>query len=369
MHTVAYGGVETALLNWIGGMDAERFDVELMVFVNPDGSEAPFVEAAGRQGLAVQTLPWSRRKPILRCARLLARVIEERGVHVLHTHNTYADCVGAAVRWLTPVKTMTTLYVWADLGFKRNALQWINQHAIRGFDQVTAHCEETHRGTVARGFAAEEVATLICGFRAERVELTESERLTKRRDEGVSDDHVILANVARFYPEKAQDDLLRSFREIHRQDPRARLWMIGVGPLEAELRKLCSELELDEIVRWVGFEPDLMARLALVDIQVHPTHMEGVPLAICSGMAAGLPIVGSDVGGMSEVLKNGDTGILVPAGDHAAFEGEVLRLIANPAEGRSIGANARRFIENDYSIETAVGRVQQTYERLWDPAN
>ncbi|HEY8154247.1 MAG TPA: glycosyltransferase family 4 protein [Myxococcota bacterium] len=364
LHTVAYGGVETALLGWIGRMDPERFRVHLMCFANPDGSERPFVEAAERLGHEVSTLRWSRRKPVLRCARELARRVRELGVDVLHTHNTYADCVGAVTRLLVPVRTVTTLYVWTNLGFKRKALQWINQRVIRGYDQISAHCEETHRQTVERGFRPEELKTLICGFEAEVPELGPGERSRLRRARGVADDEVLLANVARFYPEKAQDDLLRSFAEIHRQEPRTRLWMIGVGPLEARLHALCTRLGLDDAVDWLGFDRDLMTTLALVDVQVHPSHVEGVPLAICSGMAAGLAIVGSNVGGMSEVLKTGSTGILVPPRDLPAFEREVLRLVRDEGERRRLGAEARRFIETEYSLDTAVARVEATYEEV-----
>jgi glycosyltransferase involved in cell wall biosynthesis len=140
--------------------------------------------------------------------------------------------------------------------------------------------------------------------------------------------------------------------------------MIGVGPLEARLHALCTRLGLDDAVDWLGFDRDLMTTLALVDVQVHPSHVEGVPLAICSGMAAGLAIVGSNVGGMSEVLKTGSTGILVPPRDLPAFEREVLRLVRDEGERRRLGAEARRFIETEYSLDTAVARVEATYEEV-----
>jgi glycosyltransferase involved in cell wall biosynthesis len=364
IHTMAYGGVETAVINWVRKIDRARFDVRLVCFANPGGTETPFVEAAAKAGITVSKIPWSRRKPLFKASRALARLLRECGADILHTHNCYADCVGALAARMAPVKTITTLYVWADLDWKRNLIQRINQFAIRFYDQITAHCEDTFRRSVERGIRAERLKTLICGFETQRVELTAAERSRRRRELGVEDDQVLLANIARLYPEKAQDSLLRTFKTILQECPRARLWVVGVGPLEARLRALCTELGLDSAVTFVGFVEDLPSLLPLVDIQVHPAHIEGVPLAICSGMAAGLPIVASEVGGLPEILDHGRCGVLIPPGDERQFARAVLGLIERGQEARDFGAAARHFIENDYSLTAAVKRVEQTYDEV-----
>jgi len=364
IHTMAYGGVETALINWIRGMDAMRFAVHLVCFANPGGTEAPFVEAAERHGLTVEKIPWSRRKPLIRAARALARLLRVHQADILHTHGWYADFVGAIAKRLAPVKTITTLYVWSDFDWRRNIIQRIDQHVIRTYDQITGHCEETSRRTIARGIPRERVKTLSCGFEANRVELSAAERLARRRAMGVADDTRVLVNVARFYPEKAQDALLRSFVRIRAHRPDAHLWIAGVGPLEESLRALSTSLGLDAAVSFLGFVRELPELLALADVQVHPAVIEGVPLAICSGMAAGLPIVASAVGGLPEVLENGESGVLVPPGDETRFADAVLDLLARPEEAARLGHNARRFIENDYSLPAAVRRVEQTYDEL-----
>ena len=101
--------------------------------------------------------------------------------------------------------------------------------------------------------------------------------------------------------------------------------------------------------------------MRLLDIQVHPSHIEGVPLALCEGLAAGLPIVASAVGGVPEILNHGKCGVLVRPGDEDAFSQAVLSLIDNPQERLRLGVAARHFVENDYSLDTAVNHVQQTY--------
>lgn len=365
IHTMAYGGVETALINWLKRLDPAHVEIELACFANPDGSERPFEEAAAGAGVPVRhKLPWSRRKPVIASARRLARILRDERIDILHTHNCYADCVGAVTRWMSPVRTLTTLYVWADLGWKRNLIQRVNRWAIRGYDLISAHCDETYEQTLAMGFPKERLTTLICGFEMAIPTIGETERRERRRAMGLDDDAIVLANIARLYPEKEQASLLRCFQRLHTDDPRLRLWILGVGPLEAELKALCHRLGLDDSVRFLGFVEDLAGLLPLFDIQVHPAWIEGVPLSICAGMAAGLPIVASDVGGIPEVLRDRRSALLVPRGDADAFVAGVRELLADPGLARRLGAEARRFIENEYSLDTAVARLEQTYRGL-----
>jgi L-malate glycosyltransferase len=365
IHTMAYGGVETSVLNWVRTMDRERFEVHLACFANPNGSERPFIEAAARHGLEVATVPWHRGKPVLRAARKLADLLRDRSIDIVHAHNCYADLVTVVAARKVPVKTITTAYVWFQYdSWRRNLLQRLDAAVMRRFDCVTAHCECTRAETVKRGFEDSAVRTLICGFDTHRVELTAAQRDEQRAALGASPDDCVLINVARLFPEKAQDFLLTCFARVLEERPDTVLWLAGVGPLEGELRYSAQRLGVAQRVRFLGFVVDLPALLALADVQVHPARIEGVPLAICEGMAAGLPIVASEVGGLPEVLAGGANGVLVPGLDVETFSAAVLRLMDDRDHARRIGARARRFIENDYSLRTAVQRVEATYAEL-----
>ncbi|WP_457424714.1 glycosyltransferase family 4 protein [Roseateles sp. P5_E7] len=371
IHTMAYGGVETAVLNWIRALDRERFDVHLACFANPGGTEQPFVDAAERLGIPVARLPWHRGKPVLRAARGLAALAAKRDISIVHAHNCYADVVTLAGSWLSgrAFRTITTAYVWFDYDhWKRNLIQSVDVWAMRHFDCVTAHCENTRLETLKRGFGEAEVRTLICGFETHRAELDAATRMQRRAELGAAEGQTVLINVARFYPEKAQVFLLECFARLLQQRPGLLLWLAGVGPLEAEIRAAAQRLQLGGSVRFLGFVPDLPPLLALADIQVHPAHIEGVPLAICEGLAAGLPIVASDVGGLPEILAGGRNGVLVPGLDVERFAAAVLSLVDDPERRQALGARGRHFIENDYSLRTAVAHVEATYDELSGPA-
>ena len=117
---MAHGGVETILVNWMKELRGSRIDVRLVCFTNPDGSEQPFLDACAREGIAVATIPWSRRKPVFKAARALGRILDEHRAEILHTHNTYADLVALACKPRRQLALVSSVYVWSDFGWKRN---------------------------------------------------------------------------------------------------------------------------------------------------------------------------------------------------------------------------------------------------------
>ena len=158
IHTMAHGGVETALINWLRTFDRGKVDACLLCFANPGGTERPFIEAAARAGLHVDTIPWGDHKPVLAAARATAAWLRASGTELLHCHNTYANLVGLVGRAHgSRARTLTTVYVWSGYGVKRRMLQWVDSGCSRRFDQVTAHCEAALRATVGRGMPAERV--------------------------------------------------------------------------------------------------------------------------------------------------------------------------------------------------------------------
>jgi glycosyltransferase involved in cell wall biosynthesis len=361
IHTMAYGGIETALLNWVRTTNTKLFRVSLYCFANADGSERPFIDAAHALGIPVRTVPWNRRKPVIQAVRALSRILREDKVQIIHCHNTYADLVGLIAGKRTGVKTVTTLYVWGKFGFVRSVLQWLDLRLLPFFDQVTAHCQDTFNGTVQRGFPAGKLRLLPCGFEAVPLSISAEERSAQRARLGATPEDFVLIHVARFWPEKAHDVLLEAFRMIVAERPQAKLWMLGIGPHMEEIQAMATRMGLGDRAVFLGFRTDLAEMLALADLQIHPSDMEGVPLAICQGMAQGLPVVATNVGGLIEVIESGISGILVEKRNPQRCARAVLELMDDPSRRQELGKAAARFIAEEYSLAAATRRVERVY--------
>jgi glycosyltransferase involved in cell wall biosynthesis len=364
IHTMLYGGVETAVLNWLEAFDRSRFEVHLFCFANPGATEQPFVEAAEARGFQVERIPWNRWKPVFRAARELARHIRAKRIDILHCHNTYAQLVTVVAGRMTGVKTITTFYVWGEFGWKRRVLQWADRYTAPLLDEISAHCQETLEETIRRGIPRSRLKLLTCGYPLKQASFAPEDRERRRRELGAGPGDVVLINLARFWPEKAHDLLLEAFRRVVVRRPNARLWLAGTGVLEPRMRELAVQLGVDGTVKFLGFRKDVPELLALADIEVHPSDMEGVALAVCEGMVAGLPVVATAVGGLVEVLRDNVSGLLVPRREPEALADAVVRLIDEPALRQRLGAAARRFIKEEYSIEAAARRVEAVYDQM-----
>lgn len=367
IHSVCHGGIESAMLNWVRSFDPARVEVHVACLSGDRGLEASFLKAAAAYGISdVHPIPWSRRKPFFKAARALADLVRSLKIDVVHTHAYYSDVLGAMVKLYTPVKTVATVYVWGKYELHRQIMQAMDWLALRFVDKVTAHCEETRRRTLKLGFKEKDVPLLIAGFPNEVPLPSTEERRRIRRGLGIEDDEILLLNVARIHPEKAHDQLLRSFRIIHDRHPKTRLWISGVGWdwLQKELLDLRASLGLDKAVEFIGHKQNLWPYLHAADIMTHPSHVEGVPIAVLYGMSAALPIVISDVGGVYEVLTHNQNGLRIPENEIETFAAAVNGLIEDPVRRRAIGDAAHRFVTTEYSIETACQRVEQVYREV-----
>jgi len=290
LHTMAYGGIETVIINWLSNVPKEKLDVQVVVFANPSATEDHFVKHAEAAGLVVEKIPWARSKPIFKAARELDVLLSNHGTQVLHMHNAYAEAVGYLSGRRNRIKMVSTIYVWAgkDFGFKRYVLQKLSAALIKRFDLLTVQCEKARQESKYWGFDQNKVKVLPSGYTLpEPSGLTATQREALREEHGANKDTIVVCNVARLYPEKGQSRMLKIWKRIVADCPHAQLWIYGIGPLEEELRTLCESLELQDSVVFQGFANNLLLELELCDVQLHPSYNEGIPIAICAGMAAG----------------------------------------------------------------------------------
>jgi glycosyltransferase involved in cell wall biosynthesis len=162
--------------------------------------------------------------------------------------------------------------------------------------------------------------------------------------------------LGRLTPQKGFDVLLRALVAL----PDVDALIVGEGPERPNLERLIDELGLGGRVRLPGSTEDPASLLRSIDALVLPSRFEALPLAVLEAMHAGLPVVASDVGSVAEAVVDGETGLLVPAGDEAALAVAVRRVL-DPAVGRRMGAEGRRVAVARFTRE----RMVRDYELLY----
>ncbi|MGH9632916.1 MAG: glycosyltransferase [Bryobacteraceae bacterium] len=365
IFTAGYGGADTIVLNWLQVLDRDRFRPYLFAFDTAGGHEGNrFFQCAAEAGFDVHALPWNRRKPLFRAARTLADYIRRFHIEVLHCHNPYANFVGALTKRYVPVTIINTFHAWDEPGIRVQVLERLDVQVSRFFDQITTPSEAAKRGALDRGIPANRVKVLrVCSF-SQAVRLSSVERDARRLALGAAPDDVVLVSVARFYRVKRYDIMLQAFRRVMEGAPKVRLWMLGDGPEEESMRRLADALGVADRVRFLGYRADVADVLALSDIQLLTSDVEGLPMAIIEGMMSGLPIVSTAVGSIPEVLTHRESGMLVNTGSPGEVAEAALELVRNGTRRRALGAAARRIFETHFSPAAGAASVGGLYEGL-----
>ncbi|MCL4233494.1 MAG: ATP-grasp domain-containing protein [Deltaproteobacteria bacterium] len=187
---------------------------------------------------------------------------------------------------------------------------------------------------------------------------TEGDRIEARRRLGVTDEPTV-ALIGSLYPVKGHAILLAAMPAILAGHPRATVFLIGRGRPETEQELRRSAEPYGDRVRFLGFRDDVDRLLPGIDVLAVPSLYEGLSLAVCEAMAAGVPVVASRVGGNPEIITDGDDGLLVPVGDHAALAGAIGNLLGDAERRRVMAARARETAEMMFSMDRMIAAYVQ----------
>lgn len=167
--------------------------------------------------------------------------------------------------------------------------------------------------------------------------------------------------IARLQPEKGVAAFLKAAARVSSLFPKAHFLVVGDGPLRQELLTLAKRLGVRERVHFLGFRPDARTIIEYLDVLVVPSLSEGSPLVVLEGMAAGVPVVASAVGGIPDQIRHEREGLLIPPGDPAALDDALLNLLRDPAHARSLGEAGRRRAASEFGYATMVRRIEAVY--------
>jgi glycosyltransferase EpsD len=167
---------------------------------------------------------------------------------------------------------------------------------------------------------------------------------------------VLLVSIGELSKRKNQEVVIRALAKLRAYAqsgaPDIHCLIIGSGPLRSYLERLSAELSVDDIVHFAGFKRDVETDYAISDILCFPSFMEGLPTVVCEAMAAGLPVICSDIRGNRDLIKQGEGGLLLRPDDADGFAKAVRRLADDAALRAAMGAVNRENIKKYDTSET-----------------
>ena len=193
----------------------------------------------------------------------------------------------------------------------------------------------------------------------------EPEVRTFRENNGLWGDPVVGA-IARLSPVKGLNFLLRAIPGLLKRFPGLQVLLVGDGPARADLVRLAYKLGIADRVIVSHPVEDTRVPLAALSVFVIPSLQEGFGLSAAEAMAAGVPVVASGIGGLSQIVEHGRTGLLVPPGDADSLREAVDQLLADSQRRREFAEAGRRSVKERFDLRRMVGQVEQVYRHVLD---
>lgn len=311
-------------------------------------------ESAGRfaeAGFTVTAIPYFGEGDIFAVARV-RRIIRQFKPDLLHAHtgHTVSLAVFAARAFSLPVVITRRV----DFLLSRNR---ISRWCYRQVERIIAISRGVENSLLNSGIPQDKIRVVPSGidfavYGDKPVPEAEVSALRKRL--GIRPGELVVGTVAALAPHKDYPNLFRAARIVLRKFPEVHFLILGTGELAGELRHLTEELGIASRVIFAGFQPEILPWLAMLDIFVLSSYLEGMGTSILEAMARGKPVVATSVGGIPEVVLPEECGILVRPGNPEALAGGISRLLESAELRRQWGERAReraRLFGNDKMVE------------------
>ena len=357
--TLGLGGAERFLVELCKALHGEGYQV-IVSAISGDGPLADDLRQAG-----VELFPLRVRSHWdLRAVFRLARFMRLRRVDIVHTHLFVGGVFGRLAAWLArvPVTITTTQNAYASGHFPPRWQVLVDGLLARFTDRLVA----VSQGTLDYLMQMERVSAAKIEVLPNAIPwpgpLSPAQVEATRRELGGEGRYPLVGTVARLTPQKGLDYLLHALSMLRERFPDLYCLIVGDGPLRSELEALAEELGLTEHVRFCGLRRDVPAILQNLDLFILPSLFEGLPVALLEAMAAGRPVVATQVAGSSEVIEDGVNGRLVPSADSVALAEAMAELLEDRELAQALARRGQETVRQRYTI----GRVAETYERLYE---
>lgn len=357
-------------MNFYGG--GERFVLELATGLKSRGHEVVVASEPGQllgkkaveRGLDAVSLVFRRGLGAAITILELRRIIRERRIDLLHSNAVHDRSAGGFAARLTRIPHVASVHSQRSIQF--NPLHWVrNRFAV---DRFLVDGDAT-RDLLVRldRVAAAKISVIRIGLDAPKIADPIAARTRTRAAIGIPAGALVVGNVARAVPFKATDRLVEAAGTIVAKHPDVHFMFVGDGILKASLEAQAKALGLGGGAHFLGFRDDLDQLYPAMDLYAQPsidTGGESFPLATVQALAAGLPIIVTDIGDMPSMLDGGTTGLLCKQGDAADLAAKLETLIESEPLRRKMGVAAKAFAAAHLTAVSMVEAVERVYRDL-----
>lgn len=361
IDTMSVGGTEMNAVRTAERLDRERYRLSVVTL----RGEGPLTERYERMGVPVLRFPIQNLygTETVRQGIRLTRFLREERVSVVHCHDQYSNFFSTmAARWArVPVVIASKRWLHSPWRYRI-----ANGVGFRAATRVIANSDAVAASLERDDWLARRRIVVVPNFvdEAAFAAPTSNVRQAWIRELDLEPDVLVVGIVASLLPIKDHATLLRAVAALVPEWPTLRLVIVGHGPESERLGALTDALGIARVVRFAGLRPQVPSFHFLFDISVLSSVSEGFPNSLVEAMAAGRPIVATDVGGVRDAVRHGENGLLVAAGDAPSFADALRGLLRDADLRRRMGAAGARRAREDFHAAAVVGSLERLYEQL-----
>ena len=349
--------------------DSGRFSVHVAC-LDGGGVLRPEIDKLDLNELPEYRLTSFHDRNMIKQLRCFASHLRSRQISLVHTHDYYSNIFGMAGALLAgvPVRIASRR---ETSGLRTAAQKQLELIAFRMAQAIVVNAEAVRKQLLKDGVPEKKPVVIYNGLDLSRFpqesDLPETMALSALKLPKEINGHkprfvTIVANM--HHDVKDYPMFLRSARRVHESFPEAVFLLIGDGNMIESLRQLTREMGIGDNTEFLGHCKNVEQVLRLSEVCVLSSKAEGFSNAILEYMAAGKPVVATDVGGAREAVSEGETGYLVAAGDDHAMSDRLISLLSNPQLGGEMGQRGRRVVEENFSCKAQLGKTEALYEKL-----
>ena len=350
-------------------LDKEKFDFAICVIEN---SRSPIRAEIEKSGCVIHDLNLSRRfynvPNMIRVVHGFYRTFKRIRPQIVQTQALHANLLGRIAAKIARVPfVISTENSLPDIETNKirrifNApLHLLNNILDRATNRIVVVSEQLKNLKTVQS-AAQKIDVIPPPFNMEvfdaaRSKFGETRPLSNPKQ-------TTIGIVGRLSPEKGHRYLIAAMPQILTCAPNTHLKILGTGPAEPELKRLAASLQVSARITFEGYKKDIFVEMAEMDILFVPSVSDAFPIVVLEGMAMGLPVVGTRVGGIPEIIQDRETGLLVAPRDPSALAEAFKYLRFSPDEGRRMGQRGRERVLSTYHPSQFVARHEKLYEQV-----
>ena len=351
-------GVLTHVKHWAQHVDLERFDPVAILGVRDNVD--PMGSIRQLRPLRVVAMPALLSRNYVRAVSSLTQFLDDESIEILHTVLIQSDIMGALAALFRGQMALISSSV--GYPYRSSTQPWkkfiyrITYSSLhRRFDRILTSSHHTRdKLEIDFGVSPSRTQVIHNCVTGEIIDTTEHFSVPEGQTP-------VVGTMSSLIPEKGVADFIEAACQIRMRAPRAQFIVAGDGPESEALQAQANRLGLTRSIEFTGWTSSALDLMRKLDVFVMPSYEEGLSYVVLEAMACRRPVVSYSVGGIPEVITDGEHGILVERGNTRGLSEAVLRCLENPAWARRLGEQARTRIENEFHAAKKVRALEQVY--------